>query len=192
MVVISSPSCIKARLRHEFTRLPFTCTVHAPHCPWSQPFFVPVRATVSRRQSSSVVRGSMRSWWSLPLMRSVTGTAPAMFGPSALAAAEPLCPAALFACAGAHAAMTAAAAVLPVVRRNARRVGFDGLDVWIVSHRASALGQNAIASILILLRQPPSAETGAPDLSTRVRAPRNCSALRVPGGTSASSSMYVF
>src|SRR2546430_15457103 len=28
MVVISSPSCIKARLRHEFTRLPFTCTVH--------------------------------------------------------------------------------------------------------------------------------------------------------------------
>src|SRR5215475_5850665 len=36
MVVISSPSCITARLRHELTRLPFTCTVHAPHCPRSE------------------------------------------------------------------------------------------------------------------------------------------------------------
>src|SRR5258708_12390451 len=42
MVVISAPSCIKARLRHEFTRLPFTCTVHPPHSPCSHPFFFPV------------------------------------------------------------------------------------------------------------------------------------------------------
>src|SRR6267378_1091377 len=128
MVVISSPSCIKARLRQEFTRLPFTCTVHAPHCPWSQPFFVPVRATVSRRQSSSVVRGSTRSWWSLPLMRSVIGTAPSMFGPSALAAVESLCTAVLLACACAYAATMVDAEVLHVVKRNVRRVGFDGPD----------------------------------------------------------------
>lgn len=32
-VVISSPSCASAKLRQESTRLPFTCTVHAPHCP---------------------------------------------------------------------------------------------------------------------------------------------------------------
>src|SRR5260370_28475486 len=128
MVVSSSPSCIKARLRQEFTRLPFTCTVHAPHCPWSQPFLVPVRATVSRRQSSSVVRGSTRSWRSLPLMRSVMGTAPSMFGPSAVAAAEPLGPAVLLACAGVYAAITVAAAAPPVVKRNSLRVGSDAPD----------------------------------------------------------------
>src|SRR3984893_623844 len=61
-------------------------------------------------------------------MRSVTGTAPGMLVPSAFAAAEALSPGVLCAYAGAHAAMTAAAAVSPVVRRNARRVGFDGLD----------------------------------------------------------------
>ena len=43
IVVISSPSCISARLRQEFTRRPLTWTVQAPHWPWSQPFFVPVR-----------------------------------------------------------------------------------------------------------------------------------------------------
>src|SRR2546425_9657518 len=111
-----------ARLRHESTRLPLTCTVQAPHCPWSQPFFVPVSATVSRIQSSSVVRGSMRSWWSLPLMRSVIGTAPSTFG-AALAEPESLSPAALFASAGTYAATKPAATLLPVVTRNLRRVG---------------------------------------------------------------------
>src|SRR5437660_3801767 len=127
MVVISSPSCMMARLRHESTRLPLTCTVQAPHCPWSQPFFVPVSATVSRIQSSSVVRGSMRSWWSLLLMRSVIGTAPSMFGPSP-AEAELLSPAALFASAGTYAPTKLAATLLPVVKRNLRRVGSDGHD----------------------------------------------------------------
>ena len=60
IVVISSPSCRRRSVRQEFTRRPLTCTVQAPHWPWSQPFFVPVSATVSRRQSRSVVRGSMR------------------------------------------------------------------------------------------------------------------------------------
>src|SRR5438093_5965438 len=58
IVVISSPSCITARVRHEVTRLPFTCTVHAPHCPWSQPFLVPLKWTHSRSRSSSDVRTS--------------------------------------------------------------------------------------------------------------------------------------
>src|SRR5438132_4633670 len=78
-------------------------------------------------QSSSVVRGSTRSWRSLPLMRNVIGTAPSMFGSSAMAAAEPLDSAVVFACADPHLAMTAAAAVLPAVRRNTLRFGF-GLD----------------------------------------------------------------
>ena len=38
-------------------RRPSTSTVHAPHCPRSQPFFVPV-AAYSRSASSSVTRGS--------------------------------------------------------------------------------------------------------------------------------------
>src|SRR5258706_15726084 len=76
-------------------------------------------------QSSRVARGSMRRWWSLPLMRSVTGMAPWMLGLSLPAAGEPLGAAVRT---GAHPVMTAAAAVLPMVRRNARRLGSDGLD----------------------------------------------------------------
>src|SRR5215469_6761333 len=73
MVVISSPSCITANERQEFTRRPLIWTVHAPHCPWSHPFLVPVIPMFSRRQSSRVVRGSSWSLCSLPLIRSVTG-----------------------------------------------------------------------------------------------------------------------
>src|SRR5262245_55687421 len=58
MVVISPRSCMHARVRHEVTRLPFTCTVHAPHCPWSQPFFVPVHWSRSRSRSSNDARTS--------------------------------------------------------------------------------------------------------------------------------------
>src|SRR2546422_5311244 len=120
IVVISFPSCIRARLRQESTRLPFTCTVHAPHCPWSQPFLVPVSATVSRIQSSSVVRGSRRNWWSLPLMRSLIGTAPSILG-TVLGEPESLSSAALFASAGTYAPTKLAATLLPVVKRNLRR-----------------------------------------------------------------------
>ena len=38
--------------------------VHAPHWPWSQPFFAPVSPRCSRRRSSSVVRTSTASWCS--------------------------------------------------------------------------------------------------------------------------------
>src|SRR5262249_4550556 len=72
------------------------------------------------------------------LMRSVTGTVPAMFGPSAFAGGGVLCPAT--ACADAHVAMTAAAAVSAVVRRNARRVGVDGLEDGSSRIRASRRG----------------------------------------------------
>src|SRR5581483_1978465 len=41
IVVISAPSCIAASIRQALTRLPFNRTVHAPHAPALQPFFVP-------------------------------------------------------------------------------------------------------------------------------------------------------
>src|SRR6478672_738578 len=56
------------------------CTVHAPHWPWSHPFFEPVRCKCSRRQSSSVVRGSIRRSYFLPFTRRVTGIAPSTTG----------------------------------------------------------------------------------------------------------------
>src|ERR1700724_3131454 len=46
MVVISSPSCIKARLRHEFTRLPFTCTEQPRHGRWYRLFLVQAQEAV--------------------------------------------------------------------------------------------------------------------------------------------------
>src|SRR5437879_7711844 len=85
IVVISSIECMMAKERQEFTRRPLTCTVQAPHWPWSQPFFVPGMFRFSRRQSSNVVRGSSFRLYSLPLMRRETGTAPStpsVFGTS--------------------------------------------------------------------------------------------------------------
>src|SRR6266446_1025086 len=79
-------------------------------------------------QSSNVVRGSIQSECSLPLMRSVIGTAPSMFGP-ALAGGESLSPAVLFADAGTYAATKLAATPLPEVKRNLRRVGLGGRDL---------------------------------------------------------------
>src|ERR1700740_3666130 len=73
IVVISSPSCITANERQEFTRRPLIWIVQAPHCPWSHPFLVPVSPIFSRRQSRRVVRGSSWSRCSVPLILSVTG-----------------------------------------------------------------------------------------------------------------------
>ena len=50
------------------------CTVQAPHWPWSQPFFAPVRPRCSRNASSSVVRISSATRCSLPLTRSARPT----------------------------------------------------------------------------------------------------------------------
>src|SRR5206468_791374 len=79
--------------------------------------------TTSRIQSSSVVRGSMRRRWSLPFMRNVIGTAPWMLGRSGT---EPVCASVLSECVDEHPAMTAVAAVLPMVHRKSRRVGSGG------------------------------------------------------------------
>ena len=67
IVVISSPSCIAARVKQLLMRCPLTITVQAPHCPWSQPFFVPVSARCSRSASSNVVRGSRSRAYFRPL-----------------------------------------------------------------------------------------------------------------------------
>src|SRR5207302_2376707 len=74
-----------------------------------------------------VVRGSMRSWWSLPLMRSVIGMAPSIFDPTSVKA-ESLSAESPFARAGTYVATRLAATLLPVVRRNLRRVGSGGHD----------------------------------------------------------------
>jgi len=56
--VISCPSCIRARLRQESTRLPFTCTVHARIAHGRSPFRAgePQRLTIPVQY---VVRGSI-------------------------------------------------------------------------------------------------------------------------------------
>ena len=61
IVVTSAPSFMTASVRQELMRLPSTSTVQAPHWPWSQPFFVPVRPRCSRRASSRVVHGATLS-----------------------------------------------------------------------------------------------------------------------------------
>src|SRR4051812_14991399 len=75
-------------------------------------------------QSRSVVRGSTRSAWSVPLIRSEIGTAPSMAGPCAPSATVVVVWLVVLDFPGAHAAVTAAAAVVPVMRRKVRRVGF--------------------------------------------------------------------
>src|SRR5262245_15450929 len=60
-----------ARVRHELMRLPSTSTVQAPHCPWSQPFFVPVKSNCSRNRSSKVVHGAISNRFSAPLTLSL-------------------------------------------------------------------------------------------------------------------------
>src|SRR6185503_3681274 len=107
--------------------------------PWSQPFLVPVSATASRIQSSNVVRGSMRSSWSLPLMRSVIGTAPSMLG-AGLVEVESVSAAASFASAGTYPATRLAATPLPEVTRNLRRVGSGGRDLRSSSDIRSPFG----------------------------------------------------
>src|SRR5207249_3781890 len=55
------------RVRHELIRRPLISTVQAPHCPWSQPFLVPVRWRCSRSASSSEVRRSKSRRCTWPL-----------------------------------------------------------------------------------------------------------------------------
>ena len=74
IVVTCRPLTLAASVRHESTRRPSTRTVQAPHCPWSQPFFVPVSASRSRNASSKTTRASISSVFAVPLTFSVTLT----------------------------------------------------------------------------------------------------------------------
>src|SRR5690349_12600964 len=60
-----------ASVKHELIRRPSTRTVQAPHWPWSQPFFVPVKPRWMRSASSSVVHGASLSLLATPLTWSV-------------------------------------------------------------------------------------------------------------------------
>ena len=70
----SRPSHCAASVRHDTTRLPSSSTVHAPHAPWSQPFFVPVSPSWSRSASSSVTRASSSTSRGAPLTRRETAS----------------------------------------------------------------------------------------------------------------------
>ena len=84
IVVIVLRWAMTTSVMHDSTRRPSTCTVQAPHWPWSHPFLLPVRPAYSRSASSSVTRGSSWSARSRPLTRSVTGTVPGAAVPVAL------------------------------------------------------------------------------------------------------------
>ncbi|KMO18342.1 hypothetical protein SQ03_10550 [Methylobacterium platani JCM 14648] len=97
-MVISAPWCITASVRQPLRRRPLTIIVQAPHWPWSQPFFEPVRCRCSRIASSRLVRrsrsSSRRSPFTVKATRAVTGasrpagTARAASGRAARAAAR--------------------------------------------------------------------------------------------------------
>ncbi len=52
MVVIFFPEASAAEVRHERAGRPSRRTVHAPHCPSPQPYFVPVSSRLSRNTES--------------------------------------------------------------------------------------------------------------------------------------------
>ena len=72
MVVIAMPSACTATSGTRARRLPSSSTVQAPHTPCSQPACAPVSPRLSRRQSSSVVRGSTSTVRLVPLTVRVT------------------------------------------------------------------------------------------------------------------------
>src|SRR4051794_32790095 len=66
------PSHITARVVQDFTARPSTCTTQAPQLDVSQPQWVPVRSSVSRRKCTSSMRGSMSCVTRSPLTVIVT------------------------------------------------------------------------------------------------------------------------
>src|SRR6266850_2885744 len=67
MVVISLPAASATRFTHERIASPSRWTVQAPHCAMPQPYFVPVKPSVSRNTHSSGVAGSTSAFSCLPL-----------------------------------------------------------------------------------------------------------------------------
>ena len=94
MVSTRAPSHCTASIRQPRTIAPSTRTVQAPQTPCSQPTWLPVRASASRRKSTSVVRASTRSCTCSPFtvrtmscMRSLmTAEPPSVAAPHAAAA----------------------------------------------------------------------------------------------------------
>src|SRR3954453_4199557 len=79
-VTTSPPSWATASARQDSVRLPSSRTVHAPHCPWSQPFLGEVTPSRSRSASRREVRVSTVTVRSRPSTVSVivdSCTAPA-------------------------------------------------------------------------------------------------------------------
>src|SRR5882724_13492820 len=66
MVRTFAPSACQANMVQDLTALPFTWTTQAPHCEVSQPTWVPVRRSVSRRYCTSKVRASASPLTALP------------------------------------------------------------------------------------------------------------------------------
>src|ERR1700724_269470 len=82
-VVISDPSACTANMVQDFTASPFISTVQAPQYVVSQPTCVPVRSQVSRRNSTSNMRGSTCRAYCLRFTLMLTLTA--IFFPVAIA-----------------------------------------------------------------------------------------------------------
>src|SRR5579859_7581398 len=74
MVVTLLPSQVIASVRQLLMRRPSSSTVHAPHCPWSHPFFVPVRCISARSRSSSDMRGSTCTCFCSPLIETLSAS----------------------------------------------------------------------------------------------------------------------
>ena len=76
MVVTLAPSQDAASTVQDLTARPSTCTTQAPHWLVSQPTWVPVRRSCSRRNCTSSVRGSISADTDLPLTVMLTVALP--------------------------------------------------------------------------------------------------------------------
>src|SRR5438067_5304527 len=160
-VVTAAPSTVAASVRQEFTRRPSTSTVHAPHCPRSQPFFVPVRCSRSRSASSSVTRGSSASSSALPLrVKRIFTVETAGGAEAACAASAPNVPK----------PMVAPTAPLP--RRNRRRAPLGGsTGSWLMNrrHRARAAGSARSLLRFVSMAAPKSSAAHAAVIVLKLR-----------------------
>src|SRR5262249_16698528 len=73
MVVISAPDACAAIMVQDLIARPFKWTTQAPHCPVSHPTCVPVRPSVSRRNSTRSVRSSTSLDTTRPLTLTLIG-----------------------------------------------------------------------------------------------------------------------
>ena len=74
MVVIARAPISVITYWHDNAGLPSRCTVHAPHCPLPQPYFVPVSFKCSRKIHSNGVSGWALTSCLIPFTLSVALT----------------------------------------------------------------------------------------------------------------------